>query len=86
MSDPETNIHVLDAAYKPFPTFEEWASRTSVDTARWDRYNASLKDQPGLSPEVLNRAREIAKRAAALDTGAIEGLYEVCLLYTSRCV
>jgi Fic family protein len=77
MSDPETNIHVLDAAYKPFPTFEEWASRTSVDTARWDRYNASLKDQPGLSPEVLNRAREIAKRAAALDTGAIEGLYEV---------
>src|SRR5439155_1802737 len=29
------------------------------------------------SPEVLGRAREIAKRAAALDTGAIEGLYEV---------
>ncbi len=77
MSDPETNIHVLDAAYKPFPTFEEWAARTSVDTGRWDRYNASLKEKSGLSPEVLNRAREIAKRFAALDTGAIEGLYEV---------
>ncbi len=77
MSDAETNIHVLDAAYKPFPTFAEWASRTSVDTVRWDRYNASLKERAGLSPEVLNRAREIAKRAAALDTGAIEGLYEV---------
>ena len=77
MSDPEVNIHVLDAAYKPFPTFAEWASRTSVDTVRWDRYNASLKERAGLSPEVLNRAREIAKRAAALDTGAIEGLYEV---------
>jgi Fic family protein len=77
MSDPETNIHILDAAYKPFPTFAEWASRTSVDTVRWDRYNASLKDKSELSPELLNRAREIAKRAAALDTGAIEGLYEV---------
>jgi Fic family protein len=77
MSDPETNIHVLDAAYKPFPTFAEWASRTSVDTVRWDRYNASLKDKASLSPDVLSRAREIAKRAAALDTGAIEGLYEV---------
>jgi Fic family protein len=77
MSNPETNIHVLDAAYKPFPTFAEWASRTSVDTVRWDRYNASLKNRPELSPEILNRAREIAKRFAALDTGAIEGLYEV---------
>jgi len=77
MSEAETNIHVLDAAYKPFPTFEEWAAHTSVNSARWNRYNASLRDRPGLSPEILNRAREIAKRAAALDTGAIEGLYEV---------
>src|ERR1039458_8399458 len=77
MSEAETNIHVLDAAYKPFPTFGEWAARTSVDSVRWDRYNASLKDRTRLSPEALNRAREIAKRAAALDTGAIEGLYEV---------
>jgi Fic family protein len=77
MSEAETNIHVLDAAYKPFPTFAEWASRTSVDTERWDRYNASLRERAKLAPEVLNRAREIAKRAAALDTGAIEGLYEV---------
>jgi len=77
MSEPETNIHVLDAAYKPFPTFEEWAARTSVDTVRWDRYNATLRDRSALSPEALGRAREIVKRAAALDTGAIEGLYEV---------
>jgi len=77
MGEPETNIHVLDAAYKPFPTFEEWASRTSVDTIRWDRYNAAIKNRPNLSPDTLNRAYEIVKRAAALDTGAIEGLYEV---------
>ncbi len=77
MSDPETNIHVLDAAYRPFPTFAEWASRTSVDTVRWDRYKAALENRPESSPEALKRAREVVKRAAALDTGAIEGLYEV---------
>jgi Fic family protein len=77
MSDSVTNIHVLDAGYKPFPAFEDWAARTSVETVRWDRYIASLKEKAALSPEVLNRAREIAKRFAALDTGAIEGLYQV---------
>lgn len=77
MTDPEVNIRALDAAYKPFPTFEEWASRTTVDTVRWDRYYASLNERAKTSPEALRRAREIAKRAAALDTGAIEGLYEV---------
>lgn len=77
MSEPETNIHVLDAAYRPFPPFADWAARTSVDTVRWDRYIASLKDKSELSPEVMRRAREVAKRAAALDTGAIEGLYNV---------
>jgi Fic family protein len=77
MTETEVNIHVLDAAYKPFPTFEEWASRTSVDTVRWDRYYSRLQGDSERSPEVLSRARQIAKRAAALDTGAIEGLYDV---------
>jgi Fic family protein len=77
MSSVETNIHILDAAYKPFPTFAEWASRTSVDTVRWDRYYAALNGRTDLSSATLKRAREIAKRFAALDTGAIEGLYEV---------
>jgi Fic family protein len=77
MSDPETNIRILDAAYRPFPTFEEWAAQTTVDTVRWDRYNSFLKSLPQQTPERMTRALEIAKRAAALDTGAIEGLYEV---------
>jgi Fic family protein len=78
MSETETSIRALDAAYAPFPTFEEWARRTSVDTVRWERYNSSLTSRAaGLSPEVLKRARNVAKRAAAIDTGAIEGLYEV---------
>jgi len=77
MTEAETNVRALDAAYKPFPTFEEWASRTSVDPTRWDRYYALLKSRGQASPAALARAREVAKRAAALDTGAIEGLYDV---------
>ncbi len=67
----------MDAAYKPFPTFAEWASKISVGTVRWDRYNAALQNRTDTSAEALRRAREVVKRAAALDTGAIEGLYEV---------
>src|SRR5271155_4185105 len=77
MSDTQINTRILDAAYRPFPTFADWASQTGVDTVRWRRYNSSLQSSAGLRPEVLNRARQIAKRAAALDTGAIEGLYDV---------
>jgi Fic family protein len=77
MTDADAKIHILDAAYKPFPTFAEWAGKTSVDTVRWDRYNASLQNSANSSNEALTRAREVVKRAAALDTGAIEGLYEV---------
>ncbi len=77
MTDPDVKIRALDAAYKPFPAFSEWASRTSVDAVRWDRYNASLQNRARSSPGALDRARQVAKRAAALDTGAIEGLYAV---------
>jgi Fic family protein len=76
MTDTEMNVHRLDAAYKPFPTFEEWASKISVDTVRWDRYNASVRERSQGHPEALARARQIATRAAAIDTGAIENLYE----------
>jgi len=77
MGGPELNSRVLDAAYKPFPPFQEWVSRTEVDIVRWERYNVSLQQNAAASADVLSRARKIAKRAAALDTGAIEGLYEV---------
>ena len=77
MNDPETNIHILDAAYKPFPPFSQWASRSSVDSVRWERYKAELESKASIPSDALRRAYEIVKRAAAVDTGAIEGLYEV---------
>lgn len=63
--------------YQPFPPFAEWAS-LPVDSETFDRFAAVIDDlraQPDAGP--LTRAVETATRAAAIDTGAIEGLYEV---------
>jgi Fic family protein len=69
-------ILALDSAYRPFPTFSEWSSDRPIDFARWERYKTSYESHANLPKEILDRAREVAKRAAAVDTGAIEGLYE----------
>lgn len=69
------DLRKADAAYNPFPSFEEWL-KCHVDTTRWDRYTAELKQRRENSPDLLPRALEIVKRAASFDTGAIEGLYE----------
>ncbi|HMH49970.1 MAG TPA: Fic family protein [Candidatus Acidoferrum sp.] len=72
------NLHALDAAYQPFPPLKEWLARTTVDETRWNRYLNALNDLTRrLDAGVSRRAYEIVKRAAAIDTGAIEGLYEV---------
>jgi Fic family protein len=66
----------LDAAYRPFPTIAHWLERTSVTDSRWDRYLRELNSYPKERPAALKKARQIAQRVAAFDTGAIEGLYE----------
>lgn len=66
-----------DADYRSFPSFADWLASTNVDTGRWERYSSLLQERTDLTPELLARAREVAKRAAAVDTGAIEGLYDV---------
>jgi Fic family protein len=72
----EIDIHRLDAAYRPFPTFEDWLRTTSVDKVRWDRYTSAVEQRSKQAPAALDRARRIATRAAAIDTGALENLYE----------
>src|SRR5262245_58752996 len=69
------DLRAADAAYKPFPLFSAWKD-IAIDSRRWDRYTEQLKVHTQLPTEVLQRAQEIAKRAAAWDTGAIENLYE----------
>lgn len=68
-------IAELDAAYTPFPTYEEWP-QTSPTLTSWgescDRFNEVAQQA---DDDSIERAREIALRAAAFDTGAIEDLY-----------
>ncbi len=64
-----------DAGYKPFPSFAEWMAKSTVDSERWERYADVIRKLRGDSPYLLPRALEVVKRAAAWDTGAIEGLY-----------
>jgi Fic family protein len=71
------DVRKADAAYKPFPPFAEWSSGLKVDTTRLERYKAELNNlRATISPELLARSLEVVKRAAAIDTGALEGLYE----------
>jgi Fic family protein len=79
-SDSERNstgldLRKADSAYKPFPAFAEW-SKSNVATHHWDRYAEELRRLRSESAALLPKALEIVKRAAAVDTGAIEGLYE----------
>lgn len=69
------DLRKADSAYKPFPSFAEW-SKSNVATHHWDRYAEELTSLRSQSAVLLPKALEIVKRAAAVDTGAIEGLYE----------
>ncbi len=71
----DDDIRKLDASYKSFPSFEEW-SKTSLDLKRWEPYTKLLAELKQSSPSVLREAQAIVERAAAVDTGALEGLYE----------
>ncbi len=66
----------IDALYQPVPTFDKWKQAT-VETARWERYRSKLQAYQGQSQEMFDRANKIVTRATAIDTGALEGLYEV---------
>jgi Fic family protein len=71
-------IAQADALYKGFPDFVAWEGLTPSDVDLWDRFAASLNERrQSATPEALRSAVDVAVRAAALDTGAIEGLYDV---------
>lgn len=66
----------LDAQYEPIDGFQEW-SGLSIETAIWTRHLDFLEARKAtLDPSQLDHAIEVAMRAAAVDSGAIEGLYE----------
>jgi Fic family protein len=71
-------IAKADHLYRGFPDFSVWGELSAEDADLWSRFAASLEERKRTaSPESLKNAVEVAVRAAALDTGAIEGLYNV---------
>jgi Fic family protein len=71
-------IEQADSLYQSFPDFAAWGELTPSDIDLWDRFAANLNERrQSATPEALKSAVEVAVRAAALDTGAIEGLYSV---------
>lgn len=70
-----TELAEIDAQYQPFPPFAEWP-QDLPEADLWGRARADLQgaiDQA--DNQDLENAQAIARRAAAFDTGAIEGLY-----------
>lgn len=65
----------LDREFKHFPDIAGW-NNVSVDLTAWDQKFSILKaKKQSLGQDVWQRASEYALRAAAVDTGAVEGLY-----------
>lgn len=70
-------LGAIDRAYEGFPDFEQW-SKSKIDVSLWENIASKLEHaREGAKPEALRRALNTAMRAAAIETGAIEGLYPV---------
>src|SRR2546430_12986116 len=67
----------IDSTYRKFPEFASFAG-SQINSTLWDAYTSRLASaRSGASEESLAKAVETALRAAAIETGAIEGLYKV---------
>ncbi|WP_181416858.1 Fic family protein [Nitrospira lenta] len=65
-----------DKSYKPIVDFIDWSS-LALDVQAWNTHLSIVQELGSANSVKLDRAREVAKRAAAIDTGAIEGLYQL---------
>ena len=65
-----------DAGYRPIEDFKDWG-RIQFDLARWNAHHELVAAQSNVDASRLSRAREVAKRSAAIDSGALEGLYDL---------
>lgn len=67
---------VGDEKYRPFPPFQEWAASVTSNTAIWDQYSQLLaSERQKAGNEKAGELVRGAMRAAATNTGAIEGLH-----------
>jgi Fic family protein len=76
--DKALSLRQADQLYQGFPDFEDWPGPQEDAFLLWDRFASRLQEiRANATPEALRRAVDVAVRAAAIDTGAIEGLYNV---------
>lgn len=76
--DKALTLRQADSLYQGFPDFADWPAPTEGDLLLWDRFASRLQEmREKATPEALRKSVEVAVRAAAMDTGAIEGLYTV---------
>jgi Fic family protein len=65
------------APYRSFPDFDGWGELSPRDRETWTELASDLEDRRRKArPEDLENAIAVAVRAAAVDTAAIEGLYD----------
>jgi Fic family protein len=70
-------LSALDADYVPMERSDAWSGLV-VDAVQWDHLLQTMQaTRERSTTQDHRRAIEVAMRAAAVDTGAIEGLYEV---------
>jgi len=68
----------FDAQYKPFPSFSVWIEGQDYGFSQWDTLAEQFNNlKNDIDPEQWQRAVQFAIRMAAVDTGALEGLYQV---------
>lgn len=73
-----TDIETADSLYREPPDLSAWTGLTATDVELWDRFAENLAAKRAAAPpEAFGKSVEVAMRAAAIDTGAIEGLYSV---------
>jgi Fic family protein len=65
-----------DKDYRPFAPFENWAS-FQVKNQKWTKFQNRLSQLRESSPQKLKEALNLVTRAAAIETGALESLYEI---------
>ncbi len=79
MPDGKTpTLRQADSLYRSFPDFSALPTPREDNLQLWDHFVSRLEEtRENATPEALRTSVEVAVRAAAIDTGAIEGLYTV---------
>lgn len=77
IDDAPTPADDANGGYRPFPSFLDWQPGP-LDFSPFDRYAEMLAEaKRSATPETLEAAMTTAQRYAAVDTNAIEGVYQV---------